>query len=495
MAVVPHDIRVPRDRSVPLVVLGAVFISVVFGLVAGQAVVGGKTTDLLVLVLVAFVPVIVIWAPRIALLGLLAAALLIEQSPVVGVGGLVTDHIPLFSGVSQSAHGNVVDILMGLLLVVLMIRGADGTTRLPHTTLGRTIAWLMAAVAFGLVVGVLHHGSTRVALMEIRPYLYLAGAYVLTNAFLGKRSLLNATLWVIVLTSGLKGAQAILAFLSVRSENPRPESILGHEEALLFGVFIILTVSLWLVDRPGTLRTTATWLLPVVLLGDMVNSRRTAWLILAAGLLIVGIVGAVALPGRRRFLVRTGIVLAAVLCVYLPAYWNQTGTLGQPARAVHSFISPDPRDASSDLYRTQENANLTLNIHQGGLLGKGFGVPIDYALPIANISSIDPEIAYVPHNGVLYIVMRMGLFGAIAFWSVIGVGLISACRLARRVDRDAALIGLVTAASIVGYTLQGYNDQGFFFYRIAICMGVLLGLTEIATRLADATDADTETAA
>jgi hypothetical protein len=225
-----------------------------------------------------------------------------------------------------------------------------------------------------------------------------------------------------------------------------------------------------------------------VLVGDMVNSRRTAWLVLAAGLIIVGIVGAVTLPGRRRFLVRTGVWLAAVLCVYLPVYWNQTGTLGQPARAVHSFVSPNPRDASSDLYRAQENANLTLNIHQGGLVGKGFGVPIDYALPIANISQVDPEIAYVPHNGVLYIVMRMGLFGAIAFWCVIGVGLIAACRLAARADRDAALIGFVTAASIVGYTLQGYNDQGFFFYRIAICMGLLLGLTEVATRLADATD-------
>jgi hypothetical protein len=487
MAVVPES-HLPRDPRLPLVVLGAVLISVVFGLVAGQAVVGGKPTNLMLLVVVAFVPVIVIWAPRIAVVGLLAGALLIEQTPVVGVNGLVTDHIPLFSGVSQSAHGNAVDILIVMLLVVLMIRGADGTTRLPRTTLGRTIAWLCAAVVFGLLVGMLHHGNTRVALMEIRPFLYLASAYVLTHAFLGKRSLLNAALWVIVLASAVKGVQAILAFMSVRSENPRPESILGHEEALLFGVFVMLTASLWLLERPGALRTAATWLLPIVLVGDMVNSRRTAWLILAGGLIIVGIVGAVTLPGRRRFLVRTGVWLAAVLCVYLPVYWNQTGTLGQPARAVHSFISPNPRDASSDLYRAQENANLTLNIHQGGLVGKGFGVPIDYALPIANISKVDPEIAYVPHNGVLYIVMRMGLFGAIAFWCVIGVGLITACRLAGRADRDAALIGFVTAASIVGYTLQGYNDQGFFFYRIAICMGVLLGLTEVATRLADATD-------
>jgi len=488
MAVVPET-RLPRDPAVPLVVLGAVLVSVVFGVVAGRAVVGGKPVDLLLLAVVAFVPVIVIWAPRIGVLGLLAAALLIEQAPVAGMSGLVTDHIPLFGGVSQNVHGNPVDILIVLLLGVLMVRGADGTTRLPKTTLGRTIAWLCAAVLFGLIIGMLHHGSTRVALMEIRPFLYLASAYVLTNAFLGRRSLLNAAMWVIVIISGVKGVQAILAFLSVRNANPRPESILGHEESFLFGVFIVLTVALWLLERRGALRTTAMWLLPIVFLGDMVNSRRTAWLILAVALIVVGIMAAVVVPARRRVLVRAGIALAVVLCVYLPAYWNQPGTtLGQPARAIHSFISPDPRDASSDLYRTQENANLTLNIRQGGVLGKGFGIPIDYALPIANISNIDPQIAYIPHNGVLYIVMRMGLFGAITFWCVIGVGLITACRLARRADLDAAVIGFVTAASIVGYTLQGYSDQGFFFYRIAICMGVLLGLTEVATRLADRSD-------
>jgi hypothetical protein len=487
MAVVPET-RLPRDPGVSAVVIGAVIASVVFGLVAGDAVIGGKPSDLLVLGLVAFVPVVVIWAPRIGVLGLLAGALLIEQTPVQGVSGLVTDHIPLFSGVSQSAHGNSVDILIALLLVVLMVRGADGTTRLPRTTLGRSIAWLLAAVLVGLLVGLAHHGSTRVALMEIRPYLYLAATYVLVQAFLGTRRLLHATLWVIVIANGVKGLQAILAFMSVRGENPRPDAVLGHEEAFLFAMFIMIVAALWLLDQPGRLRTTATWLLPLVLVGDMVNSRRTAWLILAAGLLIVGIVGAVALPERRRFLLRTGACLAAVLAIYLPVYWNQTGTLGQPARAVHSFVSPDPRDASSNLYRTQENANLTLNIHQGGVLGKGFGVPIDYALPIANITSIDPLIAYIPHDGVLYVVMRMGLFGVITFWAMIGIALITACRLARRVDRDAALVGLVTAAMVVGYTLQGYNDQGFFFYRIAICVGMLFGLMEVATRLADATD-------
>ena len=87
-----------------------------------------------------------------------------------------------------------------------------------------------------------------------------------------------------------------------------------------------------------------------------------------------------ALPHRRRMLRRLGVVLLIGSALYFPAFWNNDSTAGQPARAIHSAIAPDPRDASSDLYRTQEDANLLFNIRRSNDLGTGFGVPIDYAL-------------------------------------------------------------------------------------------------------------------
>ncbi len=131
---------------------------------------------------------------------------------------------------------------------------------------------------------------------------------------------------------------------------------------------------------------------------------------------------------------------------------------------MQSAIKPNTRDRLSDLYRVQESANLKYNIKQGGFLGKGFGVPIDYALPITNISTIDPLIAYVPHNGVFYILMRMGLLGGIAFWSLLGAAIIGACRLAKFANREVACFGALVACAVIGYALEGYNDQGFFMY-------------------------------
>jgi hypothetical protein len=479
----------PRPRpSAPLlalVALGEVFAAIVFALIAGSAAVAGKPTGMLV-VLGLFVPFVVYRRPHLGIAGLFGAALALEQSPVAGVSGLVTDHIPFFSAASQGSHGNFADIMVIVLAVPLVVRVVGTGRDFARGPLGYAVIGLVAAALWGVFIGLAHGGDQRVALMEVRPYVYLASAFAFSAAFLTTRRLIRAVLWVIVLVTAAKGAQAIFAFIQVRSMDPRPEAVLGHEQSFLFGVYVAVVLGLWLLDERTRLRTVATWLLPVVLLGDMVNSRRVAWLILAAVVIVVSVIAAVHVPRRRGFLRKALVVAAVFNAIYLPAFWNKTGTLGQPARAVHSFVSPDQRDALSNLYRIQENANLVANIQASGPLGKGFGTRIDYVLPITDISDLDPLIAYIPHNGVLYVVMRMGILGAILFWTFIGVAIVAGCRLARSRDPDVALIGLVVPAACVAYALQGYNDQGFFFYRIAICLGVLLGLVESAARLRDA---------
>src|SRR6185437_2628038 len=175
----------------------------------------------------------------------------------------------------------------------------------------------------------------------------------------------------------------------------------------------------------------ATTLLPVVFAADLANGRRTAWLILPVGVIIAIVTGAVALPAKRRFLAQLALVVVVFSAIYFPLYWNKSGGFAQPARAFHSAISPDPRDESSNLYRVQEDANLKFNIRMAPPFGRGFGHRIDYALPIVDISDIDPYIAYIPHNGVWWIFLRLGAFGAGVFWLMVGLGTIAGCRLAR----------------------------------------------------------------
>jgi O-antigen ligase len=169
---------------------------------------------------------------------------------------------------------------------------------------------------------------------------------------------------------------------------------------------------------------------------------------------------------------------------YFPAFWNNASTIGQPARAIQSSVHPDARDKASNLYRTQEDANLLFNIRRSPIFGLGFGRKIDYALPIANIKNIDPMIVYVPHNSVLYIWMRLGIVGEAAFLMMIAAAIKRAVELARVRDQELALFGMLTISALVAYLVMGYNDMGFTWFRIALAMGIFFGVTEAALRLA-----------
>ena len=494
------EVRLPAGRRgrTPWVVGGALSgAAVLTGILAGALTVSGQAKSLFALGAIALV--VVIWkAPRFSPIVLIVAALTVEQfpfgaQPTVGTSFLtgvtpsdITDRIPLFHGISPHVHISFADLLILTLIAIwLLKRGTAASSPVPRTPVTAAVAAVLFAVLLGLVLGQVHHGSLRTAFTEVRPYVYLAVAYVIASVYGARRSVLRAALWAFVLASGFKAFQAIYSFIKVRHLQPRPDYVVGHEEALFFALFILLTVALWIFDIPGPLRKTATALAPFVVLADLVNSRRTAWLILGGALIVLSILTMVAVPERRRLMSRILVGVALVSVVYFPAYWNHTGALAGPARAVHSAISPDTRDKLSDLYRVQENADLKTNIREGGVLGKGFGVPIDYRVLTTNISSIDPLIAYIPHNGVFYILMRMGLLGGIAFWSLLGVGIIGGCRLVRSHDREAALVGALVTCALVGYALEGYNDQGFFLYRVAFVIGSLLGLAEGARRLSE----------
>ena len=225
------------------------------------------------------------------------------------------------------------------------------------------------------------------------------------------------------------------------------------------------------------------------MIADLGNARRTASLLIYVGLAALLVVSlCVAMPERRRMLKKLNVVLVILgAALYLGAFWNSSGTLGQPARAVHSAIAPNARDLSSDQYRVVENANLIQGIHSTRSVGKGFGTPINYGFAtIVNLTSIDSMIAYIPHNGVLYVWYRLGIAGEIALWSIVGFGILAGSRLAKHRaehrDRETAVLGAIAVCAVLCWVLQGYNDLGFTWLRIAIFMGFMLGALQATSR-------------
>jgi hypothetical protein len=464
--------------------------AVLLGAVAGPLAADGQGVDLIALLAI-FVLVAVWMRPQLGPVLLLLVGLLIEQFPIgltngiTEVGVPITQGIPMFQGLG-SVHLDPSDLFPVVIFTIYMIRSAEtGGRWWPRTQLSVAVAAVIGAVLFGEVYGVAHHGVIRESLFECRPFIYFGLAYLVTSVIIRTRTAVYAMLWAVVVAEILKSLQGLEVWIVTRGWKPEPQNVLGHEEAMFFGLFFLVVAALWMFNVRGRLRTVGTWAVPLVLFANMVNDRRAAWLVLGSGLVTIVAVGYRVLPHRRRVLGRLILITAAVTAVYLPAYWNHTdGTLGKPADAVRSEFSPTARDALSNEYRVQEDANLKLNILDDGLTGAGFGLPINYALPMPGlVTAQDAAILYVPHNSVLYVLMRMGIVGGVAFWAMLGAAIIAGCRLAKCPDRLFAAVGTIGAAAVVGWALEGAVDLGFTFLRIAIVMGCVVGLVEASRHI------------
>src|SRR4029077_13564025 len=164
--------------------------------------------------------------------------------------------------------------------------------------------------------------------------------------------------------------------------------------------------------------------------------------------------------------------------VFTVAFWNQqSGTAAELIRPIKSVIQPTARDLSSDLYRVAETHNLKATFRTSPLLGIGFGHPYYIYYPQTGVAQYDPLWNIIPHNTVLWIPMRMGVIGLIAFWCLISMAIIEAIWTAR-VVHDKLIRGAVVfaLAAIFGELFSGYYDVGLENYRNLIVLGVLLAV-------------------
>ena len=462
--------------------------SVLVGAIAGLA--AGSSAPLLALVFpLVLIPLALWWRPVLGLYAVFCCAVAIEQFPY-GVAAVdfntgfsdtvarpsLTSTIPAFHGILPGKASPVEAVLLVVATFLLLLAVRRRARFSLDTPICRLLAGLLGLVVGYFMLGLLTGGAFRWALWEVRPFMYLGLSYVLARNLLTDPKTVRPLLWIIVIGSTYKAIDGFTIWWSIHASPNRPEAVLAHEESFFFGLYIVATLGMWLFGVKGLLRRVATLFLPIVLLCDMVNSRRTAWFIIFFAIAVMLVVAAVAVPRQRKRIIAVGLVAALAAMVYLPVYWSKNGTLAQPARAVRSVIAPDARDEASNDYRKAENYNLTMYIKGSHSTGMGFGKRLVYQGVYDLTDDGTKLLAYVPHNGILYIWLRLGIVGMATFCLLLSQAVIRAARLARSAtDPLVGLLGAVTAAMIFGYAVMGAVDMGFSWFRNAIAIGLLIG--------------------
>jgi O-antigen ligase len=152
------------------------------------------------------------------------------------------------------------------------------------------------------------------------------------------------------------------------------------------------------------------------------------------------------------------------------------------------FIEPTKQENIqnyySNLYRDQERYNLAQTIVDDPLLGVGFGVKYDMPveLPAINFTLME----YIPHNEIIWIMVKMGIIGFFAFWFFFNAFVAKGVKVLDKLnDPYLKAVTMVVIIAVISQMVVSFYDLQLTYYRNMIYLGALMGLMSTLNRLAD----------
>ena len=382
------------------------------------------------------------------------------------------------------------EVLLILGVLVSLGSAALGASSLRAKAIRLPMGLFVLALIFGFARGFVGGGDSYIAMWEVRYLLYVPACFFIVRTALRTREHVAHLLRVGLLATLLfatEGAWRKIALVNTGALGTVPEFYYEHEDVIFLASFLVLLVAAFLYKASARLRVFSALASPVLLYTLLSSGRRSGVIVLLVGLLLLGLTVIVLRP--KAFLASVVPVLL-VAGAYIGLFWNASGIVGQPARAIRSLYEPDARDAASNIYRVIETYDISLTIHDDPLLGVGFGREFNMTATLADLSWW-PFWRYETHNNVLWMWMKTGGAGYLAFWILVGSAISRAAFAAKRFrDQELRAAGIFCLVSIVGVIVFAYVDLGLVSGRVMVFFGTVLGLISVVDALGRASSAD-----
>ncbi|HEX2034416.1 MAG TPA: O-antigen ligase family protein [Chloroflexota bacterium] len=426
------------------------------------------------------------WRPRVGLYFAFVMVLLFEAG---NADQMMAPGAYFMGGLSSMVGlpGVIASPLELLLLLTFGFWLAKGVARRKLDFRGGRLQWPMIVflvfLVAGLLRGVLSGGDLNIALWESRFLFYIVICYFLATNTIREPQHVRQLLALSLVAMGLwaiEGAYRRIALIDTGLLGVVPEFAYAHETVVFLGVLILLIVAQQVFGASLWLRLCGLALLPVAIYTLLATERRAGYIAVMIAFLALSVVFLFA--KRKAFFLITVPVLI-VVAIYLPHFWNDTSMLGQPARAVRSLREPDPRDAASNMYRELEKINVRYTIQANPVLGVGFGRQFLFVVGLPDLSWW-AFWHYEPHHNILWIWLKIGAGGFIAFFTLMGAALARAGHLARHLHAPEGRVAAVLAlTSITASLVFSYVDLGLTAARIPVLLGTTIGALAVLDHL------------
>jgi hypothetical protein len=429
------------------------------------------------------------WRPRVGLYVTWGLVLLFEAG---GPDSLMLPGAYLHGGLSSTAGltGVIASPLELLLVLTFGVWLVQGVVRHRVEFRPGRLFWPMllffVALIFGLVRGQLSGGNLNIALWESRCLFYIVICYVLTANTIRSRHHVATLMTIGLIAIGLFAIEATyrrIALIDTGILGIIMEFAYSHEVVIFLGVLILLVLAQHIFGAPLWQRMLGLYvLLPFAIYALLATERRSGYIAVMVAFLALSLV-LLFVNRKAFFLLAVPVIVGGA--IYLPIFWNTTGLIGQPARAVRSLYEPDPRDAASNMYRDLEKINVRATIHSDPLLGVGFGREFLFIVGMPDLSYW-PFWHYMPHHNILWVWLKVGAIGFIIFWVLIGSALMHGAHLIKVLRTpDTRAFATMALTGIVCTLIFCWVDLGLTMSRVTTFLGICIGVLAVLDQLHD----------
>lgn len=436
---------------------------------------------------VLFFIALVVRRPIFGMYMVAAAALLVEQDPLVLKGASITIYAFYWpNGLTGLFERPIGFLILFIFLLIMTYSYARHRKLIEGGPLIKPFLAFLACVVMGVIWGLAKGGVTKIIVLEVRPFWYLFVSYILAYNLIKSKKHITRFFWLVIISAGIKSLQGVYIYIFlIHGDLANHHEILAHEESFFFVALILLIVLFSIHHRNKAQLYTALATMPFLIIALIANQRRADYVALLVGIAVAWLLVFLVRPDIRKRLLVLGMICLVFGSAYVAAFYHSGGSIAAPARAIVAVFHPDPNDVAnytSNLYRVIENADLKYTVKQSPIIGYGFGRQFLQPTPLPVLATSDPTFngnpyLYIPHNTIYWVWMRLGALGFMAFWYLIGSIIIGGCVIVRQLkDRYLQLIAIYIVSITVMEIILAFADYQLYFYRNVIYLGLLAGM-------------------
>jgi hypothetical protein len=415
-----------------------------------------------------------LWRPRYGIYAVVLVAISFaptEDDALMRFGWYMQNPISATSNVSM-LFCSPLELILLITIARVLVAALIERTPLARAQLQKPLlvflGLLLISVGFGMATG----GLFNIALWETR--CMVAGVIValLVPNVIRERSQVHHLINLLCVSVVLLSANVVWRRFTVLADEAYLDLAFDHDTPIFMNFVVLLLIARLVWPASGRQRLAAL-LIPFILYAQMVTERRAGWVSLDLGLVLIAIF---VFRLRRKVFYFLVLPLMVLYIGYLGAFWNASGPIAQPARAIRSINDPEGRDQGSNIYRMVERENIRLNVRAHPATGLGFGKEYAFYLSMPDLSWW-PFWHYIAHTQLMWLWMKMGPLGFIAFLTVCGAGTTRGVQLLKSASNSRSAPYLVAIVSALPMLLvYSYVDLALSSIRVMALMGFVLGV-------------------